>query len=91
MTRTYRRRGERHDYDWVLRDHRWVDGALVPFLIDARSKGGRRAIARFHSDACWTLRSTAQVRPRFSTRRCVASSAARAAAHDADDGIGLRS
>lgn len=36
MSRTYRRRGERHDYDWVL-----------------------RAIARFHSDACWTLGSTA--------------------------------
>lgn len=59
MSRTYRRRGERHDYDGVLRDYRWVNGALVPFLIDARSKEGRRAIARFHSDACWTLRSTA--------------------------------
>ncbi len=59
MSRTYRRRGERHDYDWVLRDYRWVNGTLVPFLIDARSKEGRRAIARFHSDACWTLRSTA--------------------------------
>jgi hypothetical protein len=30
-----------------------------PFFIDPRSKEGRRAIARFHSDACWTLRSTA--------------------------------
>lgn len=58
MSRTYRRRGERHDYDWVLRDRRWVDGALVAFLVDPRSKEGRRAIARFHSDACWTLRST---------------------------------
>src|SRR5215467_4383400 len=57
MSRTYRRRGERHDYDWVLRDSRWVDGALIPFLIDVHSKEGRRAIARFHSDACWTLRS----------------------------------
>ena len=43
----------------MLRDYRWVNGALVPFLIDPRSKEGRRAIARFHSDACWTLRSTA--------------------------------
>ncbi len=59
MSRTYRRRGQRHDYDWVLRDSGWVDGVLVSFLIDARSKEGRRAIARFHSDACWTLRSTA--------------------------------
>ena len=46
MSRTYRRRGERHDYDWVLRDYRWADGTLVPFLIDPRSKEGRRAIAR---------------------------------------------
>ncbi len=59
MSRTYRRRGERHDYDWVLRDYRWVNGVLVPFFIDPRSKEGWRAIARFHSDACWTLRSTA--------------------------------
>lgn len=59
MSRTYRRRAERHDYDWVLRDYRWVNGALVPFLIDPHSKDGRRAIARSHSDACWTLGSTA--------------------------------
>jgi hypothetical protein len=45
MSRTYRRRG--------------VNGALVLFLIDPRSKEGRRAIARFHSDAYWTLRSVA--------------------------------
>jgi hypothetical protein len=59
MSRTYRRRGQRHDYDWVLRDFCWVNGVLVPFWIDPRSKEGRRAIARFHSDACWTLKSTA--------------------------------
>ena len=57
MSRTYRRRGQRQDYDWVLRD--WVNGALVPFFIDPRSKEGRRAVARFHSDAFRTLRSTA--------------------------------
>jgi len=33
-------------------------------LIDARSKEGRRAIARFHPDAYWTLRSTAPDRYR---------------------------
>jgi hypothetical protein len=64
MSRTYRRRGQRHEYSWVLRDYRWINGALVPFLVDARSKEGRRAIARFHSDACWTLRSTAPHRYR---------------------------
>ena len=59
MSRTYRRRGARHDYDWMLHDYRWVGGMLVAFLIDRPSKEGRRAIARFHSDAYWTLRSTA--------------------------------
>ena len=59
MSRTYRRRGERHDYDWVLRGYRWVNGTLVSFFIDPRTKEGRRAIAHFHSDVCWTLRSTA--------------------------------
>lgn len=66
MSRTYRRRGQRHCYDWVLRDYRCVDGTLIPFLIEARSKEGRRAIARFHSEAHWTLRSTA---PRW--YRCI--------------------
>jgi hypothetical protein len=59
MSRTYRRRGQRRDYDWVLGDYRWVNGALIPFLIDAHSKEGRRALARFHPDAYWTVRSTA--------------------------------
>jgi hypothetical protein len=40
-------------------DYCWVNGVLVSLFIDARSKEGRRAIARFHSDACWTLKSTA--------------------------------
>ncbi|MDA8110423.1 MAG: hypothetical protein M0015_17645 [Betaproteobacteria bacterium] len=43
----------------MLRDSRWVNSVLIPFWIDPRSKEGRRAIARFHSDACWTLKSTA--------------------------------
>ena len=30
MSRTYRRRRERHDYYWVLRDYRWANGVLVP-------------------------------------------------------------
>lgn len=59
MSRTYRRRGQRHEYESVLQDCCWVNGALIEFLIDPRSKEGRRAIARFHSDAHWTLRSAA--------------------------------
>lgn len=59
MSRTYRRRGQRQDYDWALRGYCWVGGRVVSFPIDPRSKEGRRAIARFHSDAHWTLRSAA--------------------------------
>ncbi len=59
MSRTCRRRGQRHDYDWVLCDYRSVIGALVPFLIDPRSREGRRAIANFtrtHVGRCAALR-----------------------------------
>jgi len=59
MSRTYRRRGQRHEYRRVLLEWKWRNLVLVPVHIDARSKEGRRAIARFHSDAYWTLRSTA--------------------------------
>jgi hypothetical protein len=48
MSRTYRRRGQRYEYRWVLRDRKWNNLVVVPALIDARSKEGRRAIARFH-------------------------------------------
>jgi len=50
MSRTYRHRGQRHEYRWLLRDSRRINRVLVPVLIDARSKEGRRAVARFHSD-----------------------------------------
>lgn len=60
MSRTYRRRGQRFEYRWVLRDH----SAATPtswarVQLDSRSKEGRRAIARFHSDAEFTMRSGA--------------------------------
>ena len=59
MSRTYRRRGERHEYRWVLWD--WTadapSGARV--FLDRRSRKGRRAIARFHSDADFTMCSGA--------------------------------
>lgn len=57
MSRTYRRRGERHEYRWVLRDS-FFDSesrSIVRFLIDRHSPEGRRAIARFHSDADVTM------------------------------------
>jgi len=49
MSRTYRRRGQRHEYRWVLFD--WEPGTPVGSLLDSRSREGRRAIARFHSDS----------------------------------------
>lgn len=54
MSRTYRRRGQRHDYDLALREWRWINGVLTPFWIDARSKEGRRAIARHRHNANWS-------------------------------------
>jgi hypothetical protein len=59
MSRTIRRRGERHEYRWVLREHEWVGNVLVPIRLDPRSKAGRKAIARFHSDAEFTIRGAA--------------------------------
>jgi hypothetical protein len=58
MSRTYRRRRHRHEYGWVLRDWRTAP-FVAPAQLDRHSREGRRAIARFHSDAEITLRSTA--------------------------------
>jgi hypothetical protein len=59
MSRTYRRRGERHEYRWVLLDWVFESGHYMRVLIESRSPDGRRAIARFHSDAEFTMRSAA--------------------------------
>ena len=59
MSRTYRRRGERHEYRWVLRELVFESGCFREERIDRRSPQGRRAIARFHSDAEFTMRSAA--------------------------------
>lgn len=59
MSRTFRRRGERHEYRWVLRDWILVGLRALPVEIDRYSRAGRRAIARFHSDAEETMRSAA--------------------------------
>lgn len=59
MSRTYRRRGERHEYRWVLREYEWAGDNLVSVYLEARSPEGRKAIARFHSDAQSTMRSAA--------------------------------
>ena len=45
MSRTYRRRGERHEYHWVLRDWNAPDLPGARTLHDRHSRAGRRAIA----------------------------------------------
>ena len=57
MSRTYRRRGQRHEYYWVLFDLR--SGAPLDAKLDPRSREGRRAIARFHSDTEVTMAGSA--------------------------------
>lgn len=59
MSRTYRRRGERHEYRWVLREWTFESGHLIRLSIEANSREGRRAIARFHSDAEVTMKGGA--------------------------------
>jgi hypothetical protein len=60
MSRTYRRRGARHEYGWVLSGYLWtVSGHLTRVRIDPRSREGRKAIARFHSDAHSSVHSSA--------------------------------
>lgn len=55
MARTFRRKRERHEYYWVLHD--WE--AQTPYghwvQLNPRSKAGRKAIARFHSDKSVTM------------------------------------
>jgi hypothetical protein len=59
MSRTYRRKNQQHDYEWVLIDWKaHIPGAQYP-RHDPRSALGRKAIARYHSDSQMTMRSTA--------------------------------
>lgn len=59
MSRTYRRKNQQHDYEWVLID--WqsrIPGIRSP-RHDPQSGLGRKAIAHYHSDSQMTMRSTA--------------------------------
>jgi len=59
MSRTYRRRGQTHEYRWVLRDRSDATPRWAHALLDRHSREGRRAIARLHSDAEVTMQSGA--------------------------------
>ncbi len=57
MSRTYRRKNQQHDYEWVLID--WqsrIPGIRSP-RHDPQSGLGRKAIAHYHSDSQITMRS----------------------------------
>jgi hypothetical protein len=64
MSRTYRRRGEHHEYYWMLRDWESAEPFGARIRLDRNSKEGRRALARFHSDAEVTMGSSAPRRYR---------------------------
>jgi hypothetical protein len=59
MSRTFRRKRERHEYYWVLHD--WE--AKLPYghwvQLDPKSRKGRKAIAHFHSDKMVTMGGSA--------------------------------
>jgi hypothetical protein len=50
MSRTYRRRRHRYEYSWALRDWKASVASGTTVMLDSRSREGRRAIARFHSE-----------------------------------------
>jgi hypothetical protein len=59
MARTFRRKHERQEYSWVLRELKFVHYRATWTILDPKSKAGLKAIARFHSDATVTMRGTA--------------------------------
>jgi len=50
MSRTFRRKREHHEYYWVLHDWESKSAYGQWVQIDPRSRVGRKAMARFHSD-----------------------------------------
>jgi hypothetical protein len=50
MSRTYRRRNARYNLNWVLRDYRWTNSFMQRFVLDSKSREGKKALARYFSD-----------------------------------------
>jgi hypothetical protein len=59
MSRTFRRSRHRYEYRWVLRVADFRIPYSVRVLLDRNSAEGRRALARYHSDAYESVRSPA--------------------------------
>lgn len=56
MSRTFRRKNQTHEYRWLLREYvMQPEGFPKRVRIDPKSDEGRRKIARYHSDAAWTM------------------------------------
>jgi hypothetical protein len=51
MSRTTRRLNARYNLHWVLRDTPWIDGQWQRFVLDPNSRAGKKALARYFSDA----------------------------------------
>ena len=59
MARTLRRKRERHEYSWVLRDRTFGLARGTAARLDPNSRDGRKVIALFHSDATGTIGGSA--------------------------------
>lgn len=59
MSRTYRRKNQQHEYVWALKDWDLFLSGGPSVRHDYHSFAGRKAIAKFHSDAQVTMNSSA--------------------------------
>ena len=61
MSRTFRRKNQKHEYIWVLKDWDTFFKGMRAVHYSPNSPAGRKAIAVFHSDAQVTMASSAPV------------------------------
>jgi len=59
MSRTFRRKNQKHEYIWVLKDWDTFFKDRHAARHNPHSRAGRKAIAVFHSDAQVTMASAA--------------------------------
>lgn len=59
MSRTFRRKNQKHEYSWVLKDWSGLSKGKAIVCHNPKSPAGRKAIAVFHSDAQVTMISSA--------------------------------
>ena len=59
MSRTFRRKNQEHEYQWVLRDWDLFHSSCRSICHDVHSQADRKVIAVFHSDAQRTMSGSA--------------------------------